>query len=1032
MAVLRLRERLGARAPEVPAVVGRTLALVIALAGFAIVAWAQYHAGDRTAPFDIPFTGDLGGYFDRTFRAPNSLEFALPLFILGGIIIALVAPSSTAWSIRQWRELGAKGAPWWLYGTLIVPLALWGWLNLRLYNDHYDGWYRWLFFISIMLALAAFVAIDRGRGRLAWPRFSRTAPFEALFVLALVGIFIGINARDLDTWRYAAIGDEGAFYDFAKRVLNGQALNWFSQRGPYDQHPILSSAYQALSLKVFGDSLFGWKMASVVAIVLTFPVFYWLLRETSGVRVAIFGTLFLAASHYLFAYAHTGYDNIFALFPTVAALACAVAGMRRGSYVLLFAAGLFAGMGFYTYYSSRAAIAIVGLAMLLMGRRGFRPDAYVVVGAGFVMFALPIFATDRWLVIDEMFNRSATISNDPLLERMYDSLGRTFLSFNFNPANIHYTAGPLMDGISVSFAMAGLVYAFARLNEYGSRMLIVWLVVAGTVAGLMSEYDFVSISRMHYALPPMAAFAGIAADRLLASLGRVVREPRIEWVLSIGGALALGIVVFIINGQRFFGYSAEHSPTTPETVIVRELTDPACRDAPLRAITYTQAPEPVIDGLWKFFGMANEKPVQISRADGPFVYQPYPLTGGVGCVAVGEAMSPEMMPISKRMELGATGGGADFRYAEDESGGTKVAFVPATDEPRGLRPEDVANDWRTNPDRAVLDEVVQAQTRDAFAAIERPTFGPVPAMEVSDFEPVVVVDDGGTGRAYPLRVLMWNGVVNDFIGGVPIAVSYDTIGSTPRVVRRDAGGRTLTLGLSGLLRHGNAILYDRETETWWQQATGEAIAGEMKGQRLAPVKFTVSSWAAFRSSYPDGRALSTDRRHDRNPYLGYDTPSGKPLFTRAATDTRLPAMARVLLIEGAGDRPVAVAFPDASEKRVRAIRVEAGGRSLVVFFDWNVRSMLERARPWDSRMVGSAVAFASARGGAGRGFDNPLNTPEGFVDDATRSRWNFFGTAMEGPDAGERLEPVVAVQGFWFSIAALYPDVELIVPEPAE
>lgn len=1028
MTVLKLRERLAVRAPALPAFVTHVGALLFAVAGIAIVGYAQYHADAVTAPFDIPFTGRLGGYFDRTFRARNSLEFALPLFVAGGLILARVVPPSAAWSIRQWRDLGAKGAAWRLYALLGVPLVLWGWLNLRLYNDHYEGSYRWIFFLSIALALAAFLAIDRGRGRLAMPRFSRAAPFEALYVLALAGIFIGINARDLDTWRYAAIGDEGAFYDFASRVLHGQPLNWFSQRGPYDQHPILSSAYQALSLRVFGDSLFGWKMASVVAVVLTLPVFYWLLREMSGARVAIFGTLFLAASHYLFAYAHTGYDNIFTLFPTVAALACAVAGMRRGNYTLLFAAGLFAGMGFYTYYSSRAAIGIVGLAMLFMGRRHFRLDAYAVVGAGFVMFALPIFATDRWLVIDEMFNRSATVTKDPLMERMYESLGRTFLSFNFNPANIHYTAGPLMDGISVTFAMAGLVYAFARLNEYGSRVLIAWLIIAGTVAGLMSEYDFVSISRMHYALPPMAAFAGIAADRLMASLGRVIRAQRAEWALTIGGAVALGVIVFIINGQRFFGYSAEHSPTTPETVIVRELTRPACREAPLRAITYTQAPEPVIDGLWKFFGMGSEKPVQISRAEGPMAYQPYPLTGGVGCVAVGEALSPEMMPISKRMELGATGDGSDFRYAVDESGGTKVAFVPATDTPRGLRAEDVAGDWRTNPDAAVLGEVVQGQTKDAFAPIDSPTFAPVTATDVSDFEPVVVIDDGEGGRAYPLRVLMWNGVVNDVIAGVPVAVSYDTIGSTPRVFRRDPGGRTLTLGLSGLLRHGNAIIYDRETETWWQQATGEAIAGELNGQRLAPATFTVSSWAAFRSSYPQGRALTTDSRYDRNPYLGYDTPGGKALFTRAAIDGRLPAMQRVLLIEGGG-RPVAVPFPDPKDKRLRAFEVESGGRSLVVFFDWNVRSMLERARPWDSRMVGSAVAFAGTRDG-GRAFDNPANVPEGFIDDATSSRWDFFGAALEGPDAGQRLEPVVAVQGFWFSIAALYPDAELIIPEP--
>lgn len=1011
-----------------PAAVAGVAGLALAAAAFAVVAWAQYHAGDAKAPFNIPLTHDLGGYFQRTFRAPNSLEFALPLFVLGGLLFALAVPAPAGWAARQWRELGLKAAPWWLYASLLLPLLMWGWLNLRLYQDHYAPSYRYLFFISIFVALAVFVAIDRRRGLAMRPRFAPLPLAEALFVLALVGIFIGINARDLNSWRYAAIGDEGAFYSFAKRVLLGQPLNWFSQKGPYDQHPILSSAYQALSLRVFGDSLFGWKMASVVAIVLTFPVFYWLLRETMGVRTAIFGTLFLAASHYLFSYAHTGYDNIFSLFPTVAALACAVAGMRRSSYALLFAAGLFAGMGFYTYYSSRAAIGIVGLTMLMMGRRSFRLDAFAVVGAGFVMFALPIFATDRWDVIDEMFNRSATVTKDPLLDRMYDSLGRTFLAFNFNKANIHYTAGPLMDGISVTFAMVGLVYALAKPQAFGCRMLVVWLMIAGTVAGLMSEYDFVSISRMHYALPPMAAFAGIAADRMLAALGRVVRQSRVEWAATAAAVGALAPLLFIINGQHFFGYSAKHSPTTPETVIVRELRNPACRDAPLRSISYTQAPEPVIDGLWKFFGMADEKPVEIARAQGQIAYQPYPLTGGVGCVAVGEAHSPELQPITARMQAGATGAGDDFRFATDESGGTEVAFVPATDEPRGLRPEDLVKVWRTNPEPALLGQVVQAQEKDGFTPIEHPNIEPALSMEVSDLEPVIVIDDGANARGYPLRVLMWNGVANDFIGDVPVAVTYDSIGSVPRVFRREAGGRTLTLGLSGLMRDGNAILYDKETETWWQQATGEAIAGELKGQRLAEVPFTVSSWAVFRAAYPDGRSMATDPRYETNPYQGYDTPHGKPLFTRAPLDDRLPAMKRVLLIENGGT-PVAVAFPDEGERTTRAIRVEAGGRSLIIFFDWKVRSMLDRPRPWDSRTVGTAAVYAAARAGTSREFSNPENDPSRFVDSATSSRWNFFGSALEGDDAGKRLEPVPAVQGFWFSISALYPGVELIVPE---
>ena len=91
---------------------------------------------------------------------------------------------------------------------------------------------------------------------------------------------------------------------------------------------------------------------------------------------------------------------------------------------------------------------------------------------------------------------------------------------------------------------------------------------------------------------------------------------------------------------------------------------------------------------------------------------------------------------------------------------------------------------------------------------------------------------------------------------------------------RTFDGQVLDFGTTGRLRFSNLVMYDRQTETWWQQATGEAIAGEYTGGKLAFVPASLISWADFQAAYPDGTVLSRDtgfsRDYGRNPYTGYD------------------------------------------------------------------------------------------------------------------------------------------------------------------
>lgn len=176
-----------------------------------------------------------------------------------------------------------------------------------------------------------------------------------------------------------------------------------------------------------------------------------------------------------------------------------------------------------------------------------------------------------------------------------------------------------------------------------------------------------------------------------------------------------------------------------------------------------------------------------------------------------------------------------------------------------------------------LDEVISGgPSRDGIPAIHDPNF--LRASEetrLNDREPVMTYDpESGPARAYPIRYLMWHEIVNDVVAGHPIAVTFCPLCNTGMVFDARLAGKTLTFGVSGLLRHSDMIMYDHQTESWWQQALGEGIAGQMTHQQLTQLPAWMESWGAFRAAHPDGLVMDEpdwQRAYGTNPYRNYDT-----------------------------------------------------------------------------------------------------------------------------------------------------------------
>lgn len=172
--------------------------------------------------------------------------------------------------------------------------------------------------------------------------------------------------------------------------------------------------------------------------------------------------------------------------------------------------------------------------------------------------------------------------------------------------------------------------------------------------------------------------------------------------------------------------------------------------------------------------------------------------------------------------------------------------------------------------------------KDGIPPIDRPKF--VLQAEyrgAGESEPVIAFARDGDARAYPLRILIWHEIVNDVVGGVPVSVTYCPLCNSAIVFDRRVDGKALDFGTTGKLRNSDLVMYDRQTESWWQQFTGDGIVGEMTGRRLRMLPARVESLSRFRARFPDGAVLvPTDPRmrpYGVNPYVGYDT-SARPFL----------------------------------------------------------------------------------------------------------------------------------------------------------
>ena len=319
--------------------------------------------------------------------------------------------------------------------------------------------------------------------------------------------------------------------------------------------------------------------------------------------------------------------------------------------------------------------------------------------------------------------------------------------------------------------------------------------------------------------------------------------------------------------------------------------------------------------------------------------------------------------------------------------------------------------------------------RDGIPPIDAPKFVSVQEADewLAPLEPVIALEVNGVSKAYPLQILTWHEIANDEIGGVPVAVTFCPLCNSAIVFDRRLDGVVHDFGVSGNLRNSDLIMWDRQTQSWWQQLSGESIVGELAGARLSFIPAQIVAWETYKQASPGTAVLSRDtgfsRDYGRNPYVGYDRDDQPPFLFFGETDGRLAPKERVAAVALGG---VDAAFPYTALAEERAVNYTVGGQDIAVFYEPGTRSALDASSIASSRDVGATGVFDRMLDGRALTFTFEGGPEDGrIVDEQTGSTWSILGAATDGPLVGSKLRRIVHQDHFWFAWAAFKPDTKI-------
>jgi hypothetical protein len=317
-----------------------------------------------------------------------------------------------------------------------------------------------------------------------------------------------------------------------------------------------------------------------------------------------------------------------------------------------------------------------------------------------------------------------------------------------------------------------------------------------------------------------------------------------------------------------------------------------------------------------------------------------------------------------------------------------------------------------------LDQIVNGgPPPDGIPSIDNPKFVNIQqaANFLSDSDLVLGVNINGDVRAYPLLILVWHEIVNDKVGGIPVAVTYCPLCFTNQVFNSTvSNNQILQFGTSGKLYNSNLVMYDRTSKSLWSQALGQGIVGKYAGQKLQRIPFDISYWKDWKQLYPNSKVLSKDtgfsRPYGADPYGDYYT-SDQLYFSVSNHDNRLGLKEKVVGLDNIGGGLGKEQYKAYKLQQIESLKVindEINGKPVTLFSLYPAM-----VRAYDRMVVGGKV------------LEFEYNNNNKIIDKQTRSEWNFDGEAVNGTLKGTHLNRLPFDEGFWFEWVAFHPQTQL-------
>ena len=299
--------------------------------------------------------------------------------------------------------------------------------------------------------------------------------------------------------------------------------------------------------------------------------------------------------------------------------------------------------------------------------------------------------------------------------------------------------------------------------------------------------------------------------------------------------------------------------------------------------------------------------------------------------------------------------------------------------------------------------------KDGIPAIDDPILIPLddPSNDyLQDEDLVLGFYHEGEVVAYPHDILDWHEIINDKVGGQAIAVTYCPLTGTGIGWDRVIDLEETTFGVSGLLYNSNLIPYDRNTGSNWSQIRMECVNGPLISTDPVILPLVEMPWKTWKKFYPESRIVSTETGHSRSygsyPYGNYKTRSSL-IFPAIPADDRLHLKERVMAVIIRGE--------------AKAYRFEDFGEDFTVIHDNFSDTQVVIAGIRENFMVA-----LNAMTGDGQELTFTAGPEAMTLLDQEGNEWNLFGVAVSGPRKGEQLKPLKSFMGYWFSIAAFYPE----------